>query len=736
MGVSGLWDVLRPAAKTRSLTELAVVEGFQKNRDGLRGFRIGIDASIWFFHAEYGREGENPVLRTLFFRCASLMRSPFLPLFVFDGPKRPDVKRGKKINKTSHKLIPGMKQIVEAFGFEWRTAPGEAEAELAYLNSIGVIDGILSDDVDNFLFGALTVIRNSSNNLSGNRANPTLNSAGKDDKNHTRVYCLSDITDHPDIKLSRGGLILIGLMSGGDYEQGGLTRCGIVTSHGLAKCGFGDTLYQAAATLEREELHQFLVGWRKDLVEELRTNSQGCIGRKQTALANSILDSFPNIDVLLSYVNPITSATMGRDINTVKPTWSKEPDIAKLAAVCEFYFEWGYKEAILKRFRTVIWHSAVLRVLRRAAINFDESGLAKSTSQLVSQYFCSSVPDGDLQWNSEEGSNEPMIVKIHSSRNHSSTDGLLEYRLEIAPLQLARIAATGIKGIRIPEGSDEWASESDGDEDGEKKTKAPLEPNTHMRIWAPACMVELAETQLVKDFQEQSSRKRSTKNRLGDTRAKSIKIGNVHLNHVSTTLEPATRMRNGTTISDFQSSSSSTMDILNVKVSDGSGSFVTSKISKSKGKSIVRDLTKRNTKLKESGPGIKNHFQAAKRSTPLSTNSITCRSEETEPIPSTSYVNKKLSACTVLESGDRSRGRSELNLAPFPLSTDLQAGTETMQANTGTKIGLKPQSKTLANTTLLNNRPVVRQSSQSPTPRETIRLKILSRSRAIAIMMI
>ncbi|KAG6881637.1 hypothetical protein C0993_000647, partial [Termitomyces sp. T159_Od127] len=87
------------------------------------------------------------------------MHSPFLPLFVFDGPKRPEWKRGKKINRTSHKLIPGMKAIVESFGFEWRTAPGEAEAELAYLNRIGVIDGVLSDDVDNFLFGAITVIR-------------------------------------------------------------------------------------------------------------------------------------------------------------------------------------------------------------------------------------------------------------------------------------------------------------------------------------------------------------------------------------------------------------------------------------------------------------------------------------------------------------------------------------------------------------------------------------------------
>jgi Holliday junction resolvase YEN1 len=38
-------------------------------------------------------------------------------------------------------------------------APGEAEAELAYLNRIGSIDAVLSDDVDNFLFGATMVIR-------------------------------------------------------------------------------------------------------------------------------------------------------------------------------------------------------------------------------------------------------------------------------------------------------------------------------------------------------------------------------------------------------------------------------------------------------------------------------------------------------------------------------------------------------------------------------------------------
>ena len=106
----------------RSLTHLSVKDGFEANPDGKRGFRVGIDASIWFYHATYGREGENPELRTLFFRCTRLMTMPFLPLFVFDGPKRPDVKRGKRISGKNHWMVQGMQEIISAFGFEWRMA--------------------------------------------------------------------------------------------------------------------------------------------------------------------------------------------------------------------------------------------------------------------------------------------------------------------------------------------------------------------------------------------------------------------------------------------------------------------------------------------------------------------------------------------------------------------------------------------------------------------------------------
>lgn len=76
--------------------------------------------SIWFFHAKSGREGENPELRLIFFRLAKLLSEPFLPLFVFDGPKRPRWKRGIQISKKPHWMIHGVKTMITAFGFEWR----------------------------------------------------------------------------------------------------------------------------------------------------------------------------------------------------------------------------------------------------------------------------------------------------------------------------------------------------------------------------------------------------------------------------------------------------------------------------------------------------------------------------------------------------------------------------------------------------------------------------------------
>ncbi|KAH9916197.1 uncharacterized protein B0H18DRAFT_1087347 [Fomitopsis serialis] len=440
MGVAGLWDILRPAGETRSLTHLSVVDGFEANPDGVRGFRVGIDASIWFFHAAYGREGENPELRTLFFKCTKLMSSPFLPLFVFDARKR--------ISGKNHWMIQGMQEIINAFGFEWRMAPGEAEAELAYLNRLGVIDAVYTDDVDTFLFGGKMVVRNASITLSGNRAHSLKNSAGREDGNHVATYTSHAILTHPSIQLTHGGLILIGVLRGGDYHSG-LAGCAPCLPARLAE----------------------------EVRAELRSNARGILGKKYAALSKKIPEDFPDIDVLLSYTNPID--------------WEKEPDLGKMPA-----------EIIIKRFRTVLWPAAVLRILRRVAL--------LETSHFSSlQLNSPKRAGGDDSDSEDEDDEDKLIVKIHSSRQHASTDGVLEYRLEVAPAHLIRLSESGVRGLRtaLATGLDDDSDlpeddDSDGDGKGKKRVpKPPPDPQSHLRIWLPACMVRVAQPDLVDEFE-------------------------------------------------------------------------------------------------------------------------------------------------------------------------------------------------------------------------------------------
>ncbi|KAI6030288.1 hypothetical protein EDC04DRAFT_3091706 [Pisolithus marmoratus] len=419
MGVAGLWEA-----------NLAVSDGFVANPGGRRGFRIGIDASIWFFHAAYGREGENPELRTLFFRCCRLLQSPLLPLFVFDGPKRPAVKRGKRVGGNTHWLTTGMKNIIHAFGFEWRMAPGEAEAELAYLNRIGIIDAVLSDDVDNFLFGATMVIRNPSSTLSGNRSHPVKNSEGRDDGNHVLTYRASSISSHPLVQITRGGAILIALLSGGDYIPAGLPGCGRAFAAGLARAGLGESLIQGATTLKGERLDEFLSQWRNQIRAELRSNKSGFLPSKKPSLAASLPDSFPSIPVLLSYVSPITSETERPRHPSPPVLWLSDPDPAQIASLCELYFEWGVKDIIIKRFRTVLWPGIVVILVNR-----------------------------------DHSTSLPTEVAFESSSIGSSPpDGTPEYRVLIDPSALVNRAASGVRGIRPPLDMP-TASEDGGDEE-------------------------------------------------------------------------------------------------------------------------------------------------------------------------------------------------------------------------------------------------------------------------------
>merc|ERR1712093_707976 len=86
------------------------------------------------------------------------------------------------------------------------------------------------------------------------------------------------------------GLILVALMSGGDYDESGLTGVGPKIAVGLAKGGFGEQLSKAVKTLPTDDLRRFLQNWREEIRHQLRTNERGLLDRKAAAVSKKITD--------------------------------------------------------------------------------------------------------------------------------------------------------------------------------------------------------------------------------------------------------------------------------------------------------------------------------------------------------------------------------------------------------------------------------------------------------------
>jgi Holliday junction resolvase YEN1 len=83
--------------------------------------------SIWFTQAQFSfrtghaQAGENPELRSLFYKLASILKLPITPIFVFDGPARPSVKRGVNVITKPNWLTKPLQELISAFGFQFYT---------------------------------------------------------------------------------------------------------------------------------------------------------------------------------------------------------------------------------------------------------------------------------------------------------------------------------------------------------------------------------------------------------------------------------------------------------------------------------------------------------------------------------------------------------------------------------------------------------------------------------------
>lgn len=248
---------------------------------------------------------------------------------------------------------------------------------------------------------------------------------------HVSMYDVDEL-NLAGLGLDREGMVLVAIMSGGDYIPEGVPGCGPKVACEAAKAGFGKSLCQLRAS-DTEGLRQ----WKKSLMHELKTNESKYFRTRHKSL--TIPEDFPNMEVLRYYTHPVVSPEPTLDIIRHRLRETREIQLEGLREFARETFNWDFRIGAIK----------FIRVL--------------SEGLFVNRLHQDGV-DGDS-----------LVQKVSSQRNHFSTDGTSELRLayipeEIVPIDISKEVEEEIayarSGLAL-NSDDEFATASGGVEAAE-----------------------------------------------------------------------------------------------------------------------------------------------------------------------------------------------------------------------------------------------------------------------------
>ncbi|KAK0204838.1 PIN domain-like protein [Desarmillaria ectypa] len=177
----------------------------------------------------------------------------------------------------SQQMVNQIMMMLRLFGIPYITAPMEAEAQCAELVALGLVDGIITDDSDVFLFGGLRVFKNMFNQ-----------------SKTVECFLSTDLTR--ELGLDRGTLVRLAYLLGSDYVDG-LPGVGPVVAMELLKEFPGDG-----------GLHKFKEWWLKVQTGKDREEDNKSTFRKRFKKKFKDLylpNEWPNPAVRDAYYHPI-----------------------------------------------------------------------------------------------------------------------------------------------------------------------------------------------------------------------------------------------------------------------------------------------------------------------------------------------------------------------------------------------------------------------------------------------
>ncbi|TCD60050.1 hypothetical protein EIP91_010837, partial [Steccherinum ochraceum] len=310
-----LWEKLDPAAQEIQLREFTL-DSFLRQaketksvREPPRTYRLGVDIGVWFLHAAKAHN-ENPQgqvnteMEFIFRLLAQYLKLAVQLVFVVDGPHCSARERmmSTRVFKTADQLEK-VRGLVLAFGFQWHQAPGEATAELARMNVLGLVDAVLTDDSDTLVYGAEVVVRN------------PLHLGPRNSDAYTLMVTRTSIQEpylEGGVGFDRGALVLFKLLYGSDFDPPGLKGCGHRLAASVARCGLGLALVVFFGKRRRSAgdpiVQDFLHSWKQQLSDCLANDPFDYIGQRNLKLAQEIPPAFPDVEVINSLLHPLVSS--------------------------------------------------------------------------------------------------------------------------------------------------------------------------------------------------------------------------------------------------------------------------------------------------------------------------------------------------------------------------------------------------------------------------------------------
>ena len=413
-----------------------------------------------------------------------------LPIFVFDGPKRPRFKRSKNISTSGWGGIKSkLVELIESFGFVAWHAPGEAEAECASLQANGIVDVVWTEDIDAFVFGATRVWRDWIPDQA----------VSSNSKASTHILEYKDCQKL--CKLSPKRMLLIGLLSGSDYDLKGLKGCGKELAVEIAMSGYAESMPDSND-------QQAWMAWREEINKDLRLNKNKNFKKKHPSI--QITETFPNWEVYEYYTNPIITAKE----NYQKVNWIG-PDPVRILRFTQKTFSWSGCTSMLRSICTPLLayslrnQSSEIRLSNSSKL--EGLGPKSQRSENIDGYFKATklITKSDCK----------LILGVHSQRNHISVDEMTELRVSFVPISVVsdeevfnfQVGSPSKSGVSPKKNAvKDYGDHHDDCDDSESNEDAGkivdlkvFNPNIPIRVWLPASLVRQCAPTKVLEWEKQ-----------------------------------------------------------------------------------------------------------------------------------------------------------------------------------------------------------------------------------------